>query len=395
MFDFSNINIDMVSLCDILSNRDSVLDIIVKKVLDQHPYKITPPTKEGGRWQTSYRDSSGTRKNLKAATKEDLIKKLIEIYSAKANLDKKMTFEQLYSEWLEYKKTITNSPNTIKRHAQHYNKYFKTSKLNNMRVSSIDELTLEEICNSLVKEHNLSYKEWVNIKGIIKGMFEYAHRKKYISVNPVPNIHITVKYRQVVKKSGKTQTYNTDELKALNDYLDMMYAETEDTSFLCVKINFLLGARVGELVVLRWEDIEDMKLHIVREEVRNQETNTYEVVDHTKTHTDRFVELPDKALEILNKIPHNSKYIFTRNGERFHTRQIAYVLEKYAERKGIPVKSTHKMRKTYASMLSVSGVPVDCIREMLGHSSLSTTYGYIYNPLTEQQTRNLINSAFD
>lgn len=387
--------LDNQIIYDILSNRDSVLDIIVKKVLDQHPYKITPPTKEGGRWQTSYRDSSGTRKNLKAATKEDLIKKLIEIYSTKANLDKKMTFEQLYSEWLEYKKTITNSPNTIKRHTQHYNKYFKTSKLNNMRVSSIDELTLEEICNSLVKEHNLSYKEWINIKGIIKGMFEYAHRKKYISVNPVPNIHITVKYRQVVKKSGKTQTFNTDELKALYDYLDMMYAETEDIAFLCVKINFLLGLRVAELVALRWEDIEDMKLHIIREEIRNQETNTYEVVDHTKTHTDRFVELPDKALEILNSIPRNGKYIFTRNSERLHTRQIAYVLEKYAERKGIPVKSTHKMRKTYASILSVSGVPVDCIREMLGHSSLSTTYGYIYNPLTEQQTRNLINSAFD
>lgn len=264
-----------------------------------------------------------------------------------------------------------------------------------MRIASIDELTLEAICNSLVKDHNLSYKEWVNIKGIIKGMFEYACRKKYISVNPVPNIHITVKYRQVVKKSGKTQTFNTDELKALYDYLDMMYAETEDIAFLCVMINFLLGLRVAELVAVCWEDIEDMKLHIVREEVRNQEANTYEVVDHTKTHTDRFVELPDKALEILNKIPHSSQYIFTRNGERLHTRQIAYVLEKYAERKGIPVKSTHKMRKTYASILSVSGVPVDCIREMLGHSSLSTTYGYIYNPLTEQQTRNLINSAFD
>ena len=74
----------------------------------------------------------------------------------------------------------------------------------------------------------------------------------------------------------------------------------------------------------------------------------------------------------------------TQEYSRLHTRQIEYFLEKYAERQGIPVKSTHKMRKTYASMLSVSGVPVDCISERLGHSSLSTTYGYIYNPLTEQ-----------
>ena len=44
------------------------------------------------------------------------------------------------------------------------------------------------------------------------------------------------------------------------------------------------------------------------------------------------------------------------------------------------------MRKTYASMCDARGVPTDFIREQLGHSSLSTTYGYIYNPLTEEET---------
>ncbi len=53
--------------------------------------------------------------------------------------------------------------------------------------------------------------------------------------------------------------------------------------------------------------------------------------------------------------------------------------------------STHS--KTYASNLNASGVPLDCIREMLGHSSLSTTLGYIYNPLTESETYNLITKA--
>ena len=44
------------------------------------------------------------------------------------------------------------------------------------------------------------------------------------------------------------------------------------------------------------------------------------------------------------------------------------------------------MRKTYASMCDARGVPTDFIREQLGHSSLATTYGYIYNPLTEEET---------
>lgn len=57
-------------------------------------------------------------------------------------------------------------------------------------------------------------------------------------------------------------------------------------------------------------------LHIVREEIRNQETNQYEVVEHTKINRDRFVVLIPKAVSILQKIPKQGNYIFMRNGER-------------------------------------------------------------------------------
>ena len=39
-----------------------------------------------------------------------------------------------------------------------------------------------------------------------------------------------------------------------------------------------------------------------------------------------------------NKISHESDYIFVRNGQRITARQIAYVLEKYAERQGVSTK---------------------------------------------------------
>ena len=85
--------------------------------------------------------------------------------------------------------------------------------------------------------------------------------------------------------------------------------------------------------------------------------------------------------------------MFERNGERLTARQISYVLEKYAQRKGIATKSSHKIRKTYASLLNSKGVPLDAIREQLGHTTLQTTLGYIYNPLTEKETYDLISKA--
>ncbi|MBS7551973.1 hypothetical protein KII05_11450, partial [Weissella confusa] len=94
----------------------------------------------------------------------------------------------------------------------------------------------------------------------------------------------------MLKKTGKTETFNTDELATLNKYLDLKYSETQDTIYLAVKLNFLLGLRIGELVALKWCDLVDSyHLHIVREEVKDKVNNTYSVVEHTKTNTDRFV----------------------------------------------------------------------------------------------------------
>ncbi len=382
---------------DGIINIDSVLDMLMSKkrenILKIHPYAITPPSTENGRWQTCYKDEAGKRKNIKAQSKEELLDKLIPIYFANTHIDN-LTFYGLYEEWLAYKATVTNSPNTIKRHKQHYRKYFEPSVLHDMKIKKIDELILEQECNRIVRDFNLSRKEWCNIKTILNGMFTYSIRKRYLNDNPMDKVEIYVKYRQIVKKTGRTETYNTEELKELNQYLDKMYTETEDVAFLAVKINFLLGLRVGELVALKWCDLcDNSHLHIVREEIRNQETNRCEVVEHTKTNRDRFVILIPKAIAILEKIPKEGSYIFMRDGERITSRQVAYVLEKFAERQGVRTKSTHKMRKTYASNLNASGVPLDCIREMLGHSNLSTTLEYIYNPLTEKETYDLISKA--
>lgn len=375
---------------------DSVLDTLMstkrEKILKMHPYTITPPTTDKGRWQTYYKDKAGKRKIIRAQTKEGLLDKLIPIYFSDSHLDK--TFYGLYEEWLEYKATVTNSPNTIKRHKQHYLKYFETSSLHNKKIQKIDELLLEQECNRIVKEFNLTRKEWCNAKTILNGMFDYAMRKKYLTENLMNKVQILVKFKQIVRKTGKTETYNSEELAEINRFLDCQYEETQDASFLAVKVNFLLGLRVGELVALKWSDLCDANhIHIVREEIRDQTDNSYEVVEHTKTNRDRFVVVVPKALAILNRIEKQGEYIFMRNGERITAIRIATILRKYANYQGVRIKSSHKMRKTYASNLNACGVPLDCIREMLGHSSLNTTLGYIYNPLTEKETFDLITKA--
>lgn len=381
------------AMLEVDSVHKEIMATLRMKAEKMHPYALTPPKTEGGRWQTTYVDGCGKRKNLKARTKEQLLDKLIPLYFSKSHIDN-LTFHELFDEWLEYKSTVTNSPNTMKRHRQHYKKYFSVSVLDSMKVAQIDELLLEQECNRIVREFNLPRKEWCNAKTILNVMYAYALRKRYLTENPLENVQILVRFRQVVKKTGKTETYNTEELASINAFLERLYSETSDTSYLAVRLNFLLGLRVGELVALKWEDwCDETHLHIVREEVRDQTDNSYSVAEHTKTNHDRFVIVVPKAVEILSRIERAGEYIFMRDGERITSIRIASILRKYAKAHSVPLKSSHKLRKTYASNLSANGVPLDCIREMLGHSSLSTTFGYIYNPLTESETYHLIEKA--
>lgn len=378
-------------------NNDSASDDDMKyieEIRKIHPYAITPPPSNGGRWQTVYKDClTGQKHNIKAQTEEDLLKKLIPVYFNEKKADR-MTFEALYLEWLDYKKNITDSPNTILRHEQHFKKYFAGTTLSKRKLKSLTGIYLEEECNRLVKEEHLSNKEWVNVKTILMGMFKLAFKKKYLSENLMEGVEIHVKFRQVIKKTGRSQTYSPEELTALNAYLWSMYEKTGSDTFLAVMVNFYMGLRVGELVALKWTDFEaPYTFHIVREEIRNQRTQELSIADHTKTYSDRLVMVPPKALEILSKVKHESEFVFTENGERITARQVNYVLEKYAERNGFKTKSSHKMRKTYASNLAANGVPLDAIREQLGHTDLRTTLGYIYNPLSEKETYNLISKA--
>lgn len=396
----SNVNLRQLQAllqCDTL-DMCNVLDVIMAskraKIKNLHTYAITPANSHNKYWTTYFKPENKARLLIRGKTEEELLDKLVKLYEETENLDN-LTFNRLFDEWLEYKKAITNSANTIKRHRQHYAKYFEPSKLHSMKVSHIDTFVLEMECNRIVKEFNLTRKAWVNAKTILNGMFEYAKRKKYIIDNPLSDMKITVRYKQTVKKAGNTQTYNTDELEALNKYLDMKYEETNDSVYIAVRLNFFLGLRIGELAALKPEDIMGNQIHVVREEVRDQETNQTYVVEHTKTNRDRFVALVPQAKKLLEKLDMDGAYLFERDGERLRARQIEYVLEKYAQCQGIEPKRSHKIRKTYASRLNAYGVPIDAIREQLGHSELSTTLSYIYNPLTEDATYSMISDALD
>ncbi len=89
----------------------------------------------------------------------------------------------------------------------------------------------------------------------------------------------------------------------------------------------------------------------------------------------------------------DQEYLFERDGKRVTSRQINYLLEKFAEKSKLDPKRSHKIRKTVASTLNANGIPLDAIRVILGHSNVQTTMSYLYNPLTSDETYSKLSAA--
>ena len=126
----------------------------------------------------------------------------------------------------------------------------------------------------------------------------------------------------------------------------------------------------------------------------------YKIVEYVKHDISsgyRTIPLTEKAqklLEEIEKLSPNSEYLFTQtSGERMTSRSFNYWLEKYCKDTGITFKSSHCIRRTFASRLFAAGMPLAEISVYLGHQDIETTKGYIYNYREIEQNRSYMNRA--
>jgi integrase len=172
-------------------------------------------------------------------------------------------------------------------------------------------------------------------------------------------------------------------------------------------MDFQIGTRVGELVVLTKEDMLDNEVYIhkmeivVEEKVEGKYNRIgYKIVEYVKHDISsgyRTIPLTDKALKILEEVKKLSEghvYLFTQsNGERLTSRSFNYWLWKYCWDAGISFKSSHCIRRTFASRLFAAGMPLAEISVYMGHEDIETTKGYIYNYYEVEQNRSYMNKV--
>lgn len=184
-------------------------------------------------------------------------------------------------------------------------------------------------------------------------------------------------------------------------------------SWYCNALRFLFctGLRCGECAALEWGDV-DMKrgvIHIRRTATRNTDGQTISGGSPKTKSSRRDIPINEDMRAILAEQREQAALfggnIFRMNGRVFPAQNggiwvssvmrmaIAGALKK-AERDGIHIDhfSPHATRDTFASMAIKNGVPLNTLKEILGHASLAMTadlYGHVY----EDQKREAMQRA--
>jgi integrase len=193
-----------------------------------------------------------------------------------------------------------------------------------------------------------------NYLALLKTILNYAVKWGIIDKNPL----LTVKAPKIVKTF---HFFSKKEVAKL-----IASAEEPLRTGIIILVN--TGIRRGELFNLRWQDV-DLKAKKLR-------VWPYEGFV-PKGKRPRSIPLNSEALKILRDIKKqagDSEFVF-RPYNNLHTLRRQFT--NLAKELGMG-GTLHDLRHTFASHLAMEGVPIPVIKELLGHSDISTTMIYAH-----------------
>ena len=275
-----------------------------------------------------------------------------------AKPEKKYLFKEVALQWLEIYVKNNNKPSEykIKRYVinAHLVPYFGAKC-----IEQISTLNIEQYKNYLINEKRLSPKSMNNYLCIFSRCLKSALEWGY--VRDVPKI----KY---VKIPPHKYDYLTEtETDLLLKHTTGMW---RDMILLAVRT----GLRFGELIGLRWEDInlKEQTLTVNRSIVSG-------IVGSPKNNKSRIVPLIPSVIQILEKKSHKYEYVFHDDkGNPLKYNYCLRQLHKICRLADLRKISWHKLRHSFASHLAAKKNSIVAIKELMGHSDIKTTMRYAH-----------------
>ena len=247
------------------------------------------------------------------------------------------------------------------------------SGVDNDFVKSVTTLDILEFLVYTANERGNSTASRARKLSALKTFFKYmVATEKIMEKNPAIDIETPKRKASLPKYLSESES-----VSLLSSVLNDTESRTKERDFCIITLFLNCGMRLSELVGINLSDIE-------------REFRSMRVVG--KGNKERIVYLNDACREALtaylncraknlDTIKDKNALFVSRLGKRISGKTVQWLVYKYLDAAGLEYKhfSTHKLRHTAATLMyQEGGVDVLALKEILGHSQLSTTQIYTH-----------------
>lgn len=266
-----------------------------------------------------------------------------------------MDVDQSYIHYLQLflarKKTEGKSERTIEQYKMHLTHMLQYL---NMAVEKITENDLFVYLAKYKKDKGVSNVYLDNIRLVFSSFFTWLNAKGYIPKNPTAGLE-PIKVEKKIK-----QPFTDEELEKLRRICE------EERDLALIEFLYSTGVRVSELVALNRQDIDFYGKNVVVYGKGSKERETYLNASsclHLKAYLDRRTDA-NEALFVSARAPHS----------RLTVAGVEKMLRRIGKDAG--VANPHRFRRTMATNVLKKGMPLEEVKELLGHTKLDTTMIY-------------------
>ena len=351
-----------------------------------------------GRWEGRYtagRDPETGKtvyKNVLGKTQAEVKVKLKQAIQESTEVDAlkaaQYTVGQWMDVWFENYAKIKVRPSSHQTYRGYIDNHIKPN-IGKIPLGKLTTLELQKLYKKLLSRgrvdrieakgqpKGLSPKTVRNIHQVISSAMDFAKAQKLIAVNPTDGCALPkLEHREM-------KTLPVEQLASF------LREAKESGVFEMYYIELATGLRRGELLGLKWEDL-DLEQGTLRVQRQVSRINGEVVEAPLKTKNSyRTISLGTDAVGILKeqrKKCGSSEYVFpSPTGGPISPDSVIQMLHRVLKRAGLPKVRFHDLRHTFATVALQNGVDIKTVSGMLGHYSAGFTLDTYAHVTTQAQ----------
>ncbi|MBD8036618.1 site-specific integrase [Solibacillus sp. A46] len=339
-----------------------------------------------------------TRSNFKTQKEAKVALLQIKYEIDKGTFQKKSydTYGELYVLWIE------NYKNNVE--ASTYRKtlgIFKNHILPVMKDYRIEKITID-ICQKHVNEWAQKFKNYRATISYAAKVLDFAIKRGIIQTNPynLVDMPTAITKRKVMQQEEKEENFYTK--NELNNFLTCLKSENDFKKYTLFHVLAYTGMRKGELLALKWTDIDFENHEITVSKAISLDYNNKIYLKSTKTGKTRIISIDSNTENILMQwkkqqmkdcmvLGFNAKsktqLVFSNKYNSYMQPSLTQKwLKKITDTHKLKAITTHGFRHTHCSLLFEAGVTIKEVQDRLGHTDVQTTMNIYAHVSPERKT---------